>query len=159
MKIALRGNIQLGAITTSTELFLAIILGNLSHQNPNARSGYSELSRTEKKNLRSVFKLCKENLQRNNEDSAGILKGTKIEDETWQCDETHLEIPLTFLKSVGIFEVHPSDCGQLTLTAQHMSFAEFMAAAGMLLSSNLKSELEKIHSTDRSKAVSVYTRK
>ena len=65
---------------------------------------------------------------------------------------------MTILMILGIFEVPPSDCGQLTLTAQHLSFVEFMAAAGMLLSSNLKSELEKIHSIDRFKAVSVYIR-
>lgn len=160
VKIAIGGSIQLGEITTSSDLFLTIILGNLSHQNPNARSGYSELSSTEKNSLKSVFELCKSNLQRSTEDSdaAGVLQGTKVGEATWQCNETDLEIPLKFLKLVGIFEVPPSDYGEVTLTAQHLSFIEFMAAAGILLSSDIKSEL-KIPNRDRFKAVSVYIRK
>ena len=162
VKIAIRGNVQHGEIATTTDLFLAIILGNLSHQDVNTRSGYSELSRKESNNLKSVFELCKETHQRSTEDSdaAGVLHGTKVGEETWQCNETDLEIPLKFLKSVGIFKVHPSDCGEVTLTAQHLSFIEFMAAAGILLSSDIKSELKKFTNRDRERfvAVSVFIR-
>ena len=158
VKIAMRGNSQLEEITTASDLFLPIILGNLSHQDPNRKSGYSELPSTEKMNLKSVFQLCKENLQKDEKDSAGILKGTKIGEETWKCNGTYSEIPLKLLTSIGIFEVPPSDCGELTLTAQHLSFIEFSAAAGILLSSDIKSELEKIENIERFKAVSVYIR-
>ena len=92
-------------------------------------------------------------------DAAGVIKGTKVGGETWQCDETKLEIPLEFLTSVGIFEVPPSDCGELTLTAQHLSFIEFFAAAGILLTTDIKSELKKIQNWERFQAVSVYIRK
>ena len=108
-------------------------------------------------NIKSVFNLCKENLQKDGKDSAGILKGTKIGDETWKCNETNSEIPLKFLTAV--FYIPPSDCGELTLTAQHLSFIEFSAAAGILLCSDIKSELEKIENLERFKAVSVYMRK
>ena len=156
VRIAIEGK-SLEEITTASDLFLTIILGNLSHQDPNRKSGYSELSSTEKRNLKSVFNLCKENLQKDGKDSAGILNGTKIGEETWKCNETNSEIPLKFL--TAIFDVPPSDCGELTLTAQHLSFIEFSAAAGILLSSDIKSELEKIENIERFKAVSVYMRK
>ena len=159
VKIAMRGNSQLEEITTASDLFLPIILGNLSHQDPNRKSGYSELPSTEKMNLKSVFQLCKENLQKDEKDSVGILKGTKIGEETWKCNGTYSEIPLKLLTSIGIFEVPPSDCGELTLTAQHLSFIEFSAAAGILLSSDIKSELKNIENIERFKTVSVYMRK
>ena len=175
IKIVHEGNIQLGEINTASDLFLTIILGNLSHQESNRKLGYSELSRTQKNNLNLVFQLCKENLQKDSacdsdynsssddsyeeDDADGVIKGTKVGDETWQCDETDLEIPLEFLTSVGIFEVPLSDCGEVTLTAQHLSFIEFFAAAGILLSSDIKSELEKIQNRERFEAVSVYIRK
>ena len=168
VKISLRGtNIQLGEIATASDLFITIILGNLRHQDPNTRSGYSELPTTEKENLKSVFKLCKENLQRDKTDyadsreeqnSAGVIKGTKIGDEIWKSYETNSEIPLKFLKLVGLFDLPPSDCGELTLTAQHLSFIEFSAAAGILLSSDIKLELEKIKNIERYKAVSAFMR-
>ena len=158
VKIAHEGKFQLGEITSNTDLFLAIILGNLSHQAPNRRSGYSELSETEKNNLKSVFELCKENLQRGKKGTAGDFKGTKMGGESWQCDETEREIPLTFLTSVGIFEIPSPDFGEVTLTANHLSFIEFFAAAGILLSSDIKSELEKIENKERFKAVTLYIR-
>ena len=171
VKIALEPEIPLEEITTATDLFLTIILGNLRNQDPSRKSGYSELPNIEKTNLKSVFNLCKENLQKDGKDSAGkkrykgakdsagILKGTKIGDETWKCNETNSEIPLKFLTASGLFDIPPSDCGELTLTAQHLSFIEFSAAAGILLSSDIKSELEKIENIERFKAVSVYMRK
>ena len=159
VRIAIEGNSPLGEITTASDLFLTIILGNLRHQDPNRKSGYSELPSTEKMNLKSVFNLCKENFQKDGKDSAGILKGTKIGEETWRCNETNSEIPLKFLTAIGLFDIPPSDCGELTLTAQHLSFIEFSAAAGILLSSDIKSELEKIENIERFKAVSVYMRK
>ena len=66
---------------------------------------------------------------------------------------------MKFLKFVGIFDIPQSDCGELTLTAQHLSFIEFFGAAGILLSSDIKTELEKIENIERFKAVSVYMRK
>ena len=119
----------------------------------------------DKMNLKSVFKLCKENLQRRKKDSeissdqAGVMKGTKIGNDTWQEDGTDREIPLEFLTSVGIFEVPPSDCGELTLTAQHLSYIEYAAASAIILSSDIKTELEKIQNSERFKAVAVYIRK
>ena len=62
VKLALRGNGKLEEITTASDVFVTIILGNLSHQDPNRKSAYSDLPSTEKKNLKSVFNLCKENL-------------------------------------------------------------------------------------------------
>ena len=70
VKIAHEGKVQLREITSNTDLFLAIIRGNLSHQAPNRRSGFSELSETEKNNLKSVFEICKENLQKEKKISA-----------------------------------------------------------------------------------------
>ena len=70
-----------------------------------------------------------------------------------------MKIPINFVRSCGIFEVPSPSYGELTLTAQHLSFIEFSAAAGILLSSDIKSEIEKIENRDRFKAVTVYIRK
>ena len=78
--------------------------------------------------------------------------------ETW-VSTSGLEIPVNFLKACGTFEVPPPSYDELTLTAQHLSYIEFFAAAGILLSSDIKSELEKIENIERFKAVSVYMRK
>ena len=57
-----------------------------------------------------------------------------------------------------MFEIPPPDCGEVTLTARHLSFIEFLAAAGILLSSDIESELGKIENTERFRAVTVYIR-
>ena len=44
----------------------------------------------------------------------------------------------------------------LTLTAQHLSFVEFFASVGIILSSDIKAELKKIKNTARIKAIAVY---
>ena len=158
IKISLRGTIQIEDITSATDLFLSIILSNLQHQNPHGKTGYSQLSRENKENLKKTFKLCKENLQKNKEGSEGVIKGDQVEEDQWQSDDSGLELPLKFLKDVGIFEVPPSNDGEVPLTAQHLSFVEFFASAGILLSSDIGSELGKIENRDRFKAVVVYIR-
>ena len=160
VKIAHQGKSQLGEITTATDLFLTIIRGNLDYQNSKTDSGFTGLPAERKDNLKKLFKLCKENLQNNKEgqtEQAGVIRGTIEDEETW-VSASGLDIPLPFLKSVGIFEIPPPSYDELTLTAQHLSFIEIMAAAGILLSSDIKPEL-KIENRDRFKAVSVYIRK
>ena len=98
------------------------------------------------------------NLQKNEEVSAGVIKGDKVEDKNWECQESGIEIPLMFLEALGTFEVPLADAGEVILTAGHLSFVEFMAAAGILLSSDIKSELDKIENGERFKAVTVYMR-
>ena len=159
IKIAHDGRIQLGEISTASDLFLTIIRGNLNYQNLRNESGFTRLPAERQDNLKKLFKLCKENLQNNQEgqtEQAGVIRGTIEDEETW-VSASGLDIPLPFLKSVGIFEIPPPSFDELTLTAQHLSFIEFMAAAGILLSSDFKSELE-IENDERFKAVSVYIR-
>lgn len=158
IKISLRGTIQIEYITSATDLFLSIILSNLQHQNPHGKTGYSQLSREKKENLKDTFKLCKENLQKNKEGSEGVIKGDQVEEDQWKSDDSGLELPLKFLKDVGIFEVPPSNDGEVPLTAQHLSFVEFFASAGILLSSDIGSELGKIENGYRFRAVVVYIR-
>ena len=66
---------------------------------------------------------------------------------------------MNFLRSVGVFEIPPPDCGEVTLAARHLSFVEFLAAVGILLSSDIESELGKIKNIERFRAVTVYIRK
>ena len=159
VKIAHKGKSQLGEITTATDLFLTIIRGNLDYQNSKTDSGFTRLPAERQDNLKKLFKLCKENLQNNQEgqtEQAGVIRGTIEDEETWVSD-SELDIPLPFLKSVGIFEIPPPSYDELTLTAQHLSFIEFFAAAGILLSlDDIMSELQKIKNKFRFKAVSVY---
>ena len=143
-------------ITSPSELFLSIILGNLQYQDPDGMTGYSELSDEETENLKKIFKLCKENLQT---DSAGVINGDIVGKENWRCRQSDQEITLKFLKAVGVFEIPPPDCGEVTLTARHLSFVEFLAAVGMLLSFDIESELGKIENMERFRAVTVYIRK
>ena len=158
MKLSLRGRFKIEVINSRTDLFLSIILGNLQYQNPEGKTGYSELLSDHKENLKKTFQVCKISLQKNDELSAGAMKGDKVEDQNWECQESGIEIPLMFLEALGTFEVPPADVGEVILTAGHLSFVEFMAAAGILLSSDIKSELDKIENEERFKAVTVYMR-
>ena len=161
VKIANDGRMSLGEITTASDLFLTIIRSNLDYQNSESDSGFTELSDECKEKLRKSFQLCKENIQKSQEgqtEQAGVIEGTIEGKETW-VSTSGFEIPLNSLFACGIFEIPRSSCGELTLTAQHLSFIEFFAAAGILLSSDIKSEIEKIENRDRFKAVTVYIRK
>ena len=158
VKIVKSGDIQLGEITTASDMFLIIIRGNLGYQNSKSDAGFARLPVEQKENLKKLFRLCRENLQTQNA-QAGVIRGTMTEEELWVSD-SGLEIPLPFLKAVGIFEIPPPSYDELTLTAQHLSFIEFFAAVGILLCSDIHSELEKIDDISfyRCRAVFIYMR-
>ena len=152
---------SLSEITTASDLFLTIIRSNLDYQNSENDSGFTRLPDEFQDNLRKTFQLCKENIQKSPKgqtEQAGVIEGTIEGKETW-VSTSGLEIPVNFLKACGTFEVPPPSYDELTLTAQHLSFIEFFAAAGILLSSDIKSEIEKIENKDRFKAITVYIRK
>ena len=158
VKIAQEGKFPLGEITTATDLFLTIMRSNLEFQNSKSDSGFTQLPAELQDNLKKTFKLCKENLQENQEgktDQAGVIEGTIEAENTW-VSASGLNIPLTFLKSIGIFEIPPPSFDELTLTAQHLSFIEFSTAVSLVEGSDIKTELEKIQNTERYKAVAVY---
>ena len=168
LKLSLRGKMQLDGIRSASELFLSIILGNLQYQDLSGVSGYSELSAEVKESLKKMFLLCKQNLQKNpifsgsDSDSlgqSGVFKGDKIGNDRWKSDASDVEFSLDFLRKSGLFEVPTANSGSVVLTAGHLSFVEFMAAAGILLSSDIESELGKIENTERFRAVTVYIRK
>ena len=74
---------------------------------------------------------------------------------------SRIHVSLKSLKSVGIFEIPSTSTSYktLTLTAQHLSFVEFFAAVGIILSSDdddIKAELKKVNNNQRIRAVSVY---
>ena len=167
LKLSLRGKMQLDGIRSASELFLSIILGNLQYQDLSGVSGYSELSAEVKESLKKMFLLCKQNLQKNpifsgsDSDSlgqSGVFKGDKIGNDRWKSNASDVEFSLDFLRKSGLFEVPTANSGSVNLTAGHLSFVEFMAAAGILLSSDIKSELDKIENEERFKAVTVYMR-
>ena len=160
LKLSLRGKIQLHGITSASELFLSIILGNLQYQEPDGKCGFTELPAISKENLKNIFKLCKDNLQKAGDktDSDGVLRGTKVGEDGWKHLSGDLILPLIFLNSTGMFDIPPPEAGHLTLTATHLSLVEFSCAAGILLSSDIASEMKKIENEDRFKAVSVYIR-
>ena len=56
----------------------------------------------------------------------------------------------------GIFEIPPASYEALTLTAQHLSFVEFFASVGIMLSDDIEAELGKIKNKQRSRAVCFY---
>ena len=147
-------------IETATDLFLIILRGNLAFQSHKRDTSFSKLLKDEEEDLmKTVFQLCKENLQGQDEDDyllssdnddevdkeqkqAGVINGTLLEEEIWVPDETsEAEIPLSFLKRVGIFEIPPTSFDQLTLTAQHLSFVEFFASVGIILNFDIKGSL------------------
>ena len=161
VEIVNKGKAPLGEITTPSDLLLAIIRRNLEYQNSKMESGFTRLPPDLQDNLKKTFKLCKENLQKNQEgqtDQAGVINGTIESEEMW-VSPSGLYIPLSFLTSVGIFEAPPSSYDELTLAAKHLSYIEFFAAAGILLSSDIKSEMKKIENRDRLTAVALFIRK
>ena len=152
---------QLGDITTATDLFLSILHGNLAFQDQKSDTGFMKLLKGEQREyLKKIFQLCKENLQKIKDvhvKQAGVMDGRVVE-ENWSSSSSGIEIPLTFLKSVGFFEIPQSKCEGLTLTVQHLSFVEFFAAVGILISKDVKAEIKKIENQERFKAVSIYIR-
>ena len=163
-------------ITTATDLFLTILRGNLAFHNQKSDTGFSQILKGEGMEfLMDTFKLCKENLQNPGEDEndeddycdeddyydednnrAGVFDGRLTDEENWESDVSGIKVPLNFLKSMGIFEIPPSSYEALTLTAQHLSFVEFFASVGIIMSSDIKAELEKIENKERIRAVCFY---
>ena len=166
-------------ITTASDLFLTILRGNLAFHNQNVDAGFSQMLKGKDQDffLKKTFQLCKENLQNigKNEDAekdedaegdevdkyekwAGVFDGTLTDEENWKSDLSDVSVPLNFLKLVGIFEIPPSSYEALTLTAHHLSFVEFFASVGILLSSDIGAELDKIENWHRTRAVCFYMR-
>ena len=151
MKILENQGEDFGKIEAATDLFLIILRGNLAFQNIlNNDTTFSKLRNEEKDLMKSIFELCKENLQdEGNKDKvakqqkqAGVFNGTLADEENWMSDTSGTKIPLSFLKRVGIFEIPPTRGDQLTLTAQHLSFVEFFASAGILQNSDIEGGLK-----------------
>ena len=149
----------LGEIKTATDLFLIILQGDLAFQSHKSDTTFSKLLNVKDQELMErIFQLCKENLQ-DEQKQAGVITGTVTDGEIWAPDETsEAKIPLSFLKRVGIFEIPATSFDNLTLTAKHLSYFEFFASVGIILSSDLKGEMTKIKNKARMKAVSVYMR-
>ena len=139
MKILEHQGNDFGKISTATDLFLIILRGNLAFQSQKRDTTFSKLLKDDQKNLlKTVFQLCKGNLQ-DEQKQAGVFNGTVTdEDQYWLPDGYKTRIPLSFLKRVGIFEIPPTNFDQLTLTAQHLSFIEFFASVGIILNSDIK---------------------
>ena len=143
-------------ITTSTGLFLTILRGNLAFHNQQDDTGFSQMLKGEDKDLmKKTFDLCKANLQMNS-GVHGEFNGRLTDEENWVSATSGIKIPLKILKAVGIFEIPSPSYDNLTLTAQHLSFVEFFASVGIILSSDIKAELKKIKNTARIKAIAVY---
>ena len=142
MKILEHQGNDFGEISTATDLFLIILRGNLAFQSQKRDTTFSKLLKDDQKNLiKTVFQLCKGNLQ-DEQKQAGVFNGTVTdEDQYWLPDGYKTRIPLSFLKRVGIFEIPPTNFDQLTLTAQHLSFVEFFASVGILLNLDIKGSL------------------
>ena len=146
MKILEHQGEDFGKIETATDLFLIILRGNLAFQNfPNYDTTFSKLRNEEKVLMKSIFELCKENLQDvengdfvKQQKQAGVFSGTLADEENWVSDTSGTKIPLSFLKRVGIFEIPQSRGDQLILTAQHLSFVEFFSSVGILLNLDIK---------------------
>ena len=153
-------------IRTATDLFLIILRENLAFQSQKSDTTFSKLLNDEEKDLlKTIFQLCKENLQDKDEDNimkrtlnyfkpnrqnkvdkqekqAGVITGLVTdEDKYWLPDGFETKIPISFLKQVGIFDIPPASFDQLTLTAQHLSFVEFFASVGIILNLDIKGSL------------------
>ena len=163
MKILEHQELYFEKITSATDIFLIILHGNLAFHNKRSDTGFSEMLKgTDIEFLKNTFKLCKENLQNPGkgeecENRAGVFVGTLTDEEIWESDVSRIKIPFSFLESVGIFDIPPSSYGTITMTAQHLSFVEFFASVGIILSSeNIEAELNKIENDYWARAVCYY---
>ena len=141
-------------ITTATDLFLIILRGNLAFHNQKNHSGFAQLLKGKTSDLKNIFKLCKETLQ--NDWWPNVYNGRLEYDGNWISATSEIKVPLDVLTTVGVFEIPPSSYEKLTLTAKHLSFVEFFASIGIILSSNIEAELEKMENENRITAVSIY---
>ena len=146
-------------ITTATDLFLIVLRDNLAFHDQKNHTGFAQLLKDKESDLKNIFKLCKENLQLNrttddDEGLAGVINGSTF-DGNWISEASQIKVSLNVLTSVGIFYISPTSCDTLTLTATHLSFVEFFASIGIILSFNIEAELEKIENQDRITAVSI----
>ena len=143
-------------------MLIDLSLGSLTFHNQKDDTGFLKIVKGEGKDLflKNTFKLCEENLQNPGEDedecTAGVFNGTLTDEENWESDVSRIEVPLNFLKLVGIFEIPPTSYESLILTAQHLSFVEFFASVGIILSEDIEAELKKIKNNERIRAVSFY---
>ena len=127
-------------------------------------SGLVDVPTANSATAKKMFLLYKQSLQKNPDSDSdtlgqsGVFKGDKIGNDRWKSDAFDVEFSLDFLRKSELFEIPTANSGSVVLTAGHLSFVEFMAAAGILLSSDIKSELDKIENEERFKAVTVYMR-
>ena len=163
MKILEHQELYCEKITSATDIFLIILHGNLAFHNKRSDRGFSEMLKgRDIEFLKNTFKLCRENLQNLGkgeecENRAGVFVGTLTDEEIWESDVSRIKVPLSFLESVGIFEIPPSSYGTITMTAQHLSFVEFFASVGIILSSEyIEAELDKFENDLRIRAVCFY---
>ena len=87
---------------------------------------------------------------------AGVINGRLDYDGNWISAKSGIRVPLDVLTSVGIFDIPPTNYETLTLTAQHLAFVEFFASVGIILSSDIKAELNNIGDWVRVEAVFIY---
>ena len=164
MKILEHQELHFEKITSATDIFLIILHGNLAFHNKRSDTGFSEMLKgRDIEFLKNTFKLCKENLQSPGgigeecDNRADVFVGTLTDEEIWESDVSRIKMPFSFLESVGIFDIPPSSYGTITMTAQHLSFVEFFASVGIILSSeNIEAELNKIENDYRARAVCYY---
>ena len=135
-------------ITTATDVFLIILRGNLAFHNQKSNTGFTQMLKGKESDLNNIFKICKENLQ-NGSETAGVINGKLTHDGNWISDASGTKIPLDVLTSVGFFDIPPPRYEKLTLTAQHLSFVEFFASVGIVLSSDIEAEFDKIGNPER----------
>ena len=165
IELVVKKKVDIRKTKTATEVYLMVLLQNLDfHYHPGIHTVYTMLDPPEDQDLLILcLKMCQEKMQSSKGTSniniiEGILRNVK---DKGQCFETkvlgeRIQVPLQFLKKLGIFEFTTED-GRFALNCVHLSFLEFCAAASLCRPHlDIQQELSKIQNIDRFKAIVIY---
>ena len=145
----------------SSQIYFMLVLNNLDFHT-DEKSSFTELDPPEDHEyLLMTIKMCQQQVQAGGSGDINAIKGIQRNTTKGQCFETKalgekVQIPMEFVKKLGIFEIRKED--NITyLDVIHLSYMEFCCAASLCRNDvDIQHELSKIKDNDRYKAVVIY---
>ena len=144
--------------TSSTELYLMLMLNNMTYHSVDNES-FTMIDSEDQKHLLNSMALCQDHLQQGKTDQA--IRGTVFNRSQGlsfniEISGKEIEIPMAFLQKVGLFDIK-IEKGSAYLEVIHLSILECSAAAALCRKGqDLFKELAKIECLEGFMAVIMY---